>query len=67
MRPKTYSYGIDNGAEYKKKLRKLKRVIKWKLKFEDYENCSGATYIANKINQLEKNQLDVDSLTENHK
>ena len=31
-----------------------KCVIKRKLKFENYENCLGATQLENKINHLEK-------------
>ena len=39
-------------------------AIKRKLKFEDYKNCLGAAQIENKINHLEKNKIDVDSLKE---
>ena len=42
-------------------------VIKRKLKFEDYKNCLEATHIENKINNLEQNKTDVDSLKENNK
>ena len=38
-----------------------KCVIKRKLKFEDYQNCSEATQLENKINQLEK-KVDTDNL-----
>ena len=34
------------------------------LKFEDYKNCLEATKLADKINHLEKNKFDVDSLEE---
>ena len=42
-------------------------VIKRKLKFEDYKQRLEATQLENKINQLEKNKLHMDSLKENHK
>ena len=38
-------------------------VIKRKLKFEDYKNCSEAGQIKN-INHLVKNKIDVDSRKE---
>ena len=41
-----------------------KCVIKWKLKFEDYFNCLGANRFENKINHLQNNKIDVDSLKE---
>ena len=41
--------------------------IKRKLKFEDYKHFLEATQFENKINQLEKNNVDVDSLRENHR
>ena len=41
-----------------------KCVIK---KLEDYKNCLEATQLENKINQLEKNKVKVDSLLQNHK
>ena len=36
-----------------------KSVIKGKLKFENYKNCLEATQLENKINHLEKNQIDI--------
>ena len=41
--------------------------IKRKLEFEDYKHFLEATQFENKINQLEKNNVDVDSLRENHR
>ena len=38
-----------------------------KLKFQDYKSCLEATQLGTKINQLEKNKVDVDSLGENNK
>ena len=60
LRAKTYSYLKDNNDEDKKA--KGRSVIKRKLKFEDYKNCLEAAQIENKINNLEKNKIDVDSL-----
>ena len=45
-----------------KKQKAERSVIKRKLKFEDYRNCLEAAQIENKINNLEKNKIDVDSL-----
>ena len=45
-----------------KKLNAQKSVIKTKLKFEHYKNCLKATQLENKINYLEKNKIDIDSL-----
>ena len=39
-------------------------AIKSKLNLQDYKNCLGAAQIENKINHLEKNNIDVDSLKE---
>ena len=42
--------------------------MKWKLKFEEYKHCLEATKLENKINQLESNKVNVNSLTgKNHK
>ena len=37
------------------------------LKIEDYKNCLKPTVLENKINQLEKNKFDADSLRDTHK
>ena len=51
-----------------KKAKSTKKcVIKRILKFEDYKNCLEATQIENKINHLEENKIDEDSLKEDHK
>ena len=44
-----------------------KCVIKRKLKFENYKNCLEATQLENKINYLEKSNLDIDCIKEDHK
>ena len=41
--------------------------IKRKLTFEDYKNLLEANELEKEINNLEKNQFDVDNLTENQK
>ena len=49
------------------KKQKAQCIIKWKLIFENYKHCLEATQLKNKINQVEKNLVDVDTLKENHK
>ena len=44
-----------------------KCVVKRKLKFDSYIHCLVATRLENKINLLEKNNLNIDNLQENHK
>ena len=48
--------------ENKKANDKKKSIIKRKLKFEDDKHCLEATQLKNKINQLEKNKLDMNNL-----
>ena len=67
LRAKTYSYLKDNNDEDKKAKGTKKCVIKRKLKFEDYKSYLEAGQIENKINRLEKNKIDVDSLKEDLK
>ena len=62
LRAKTQSFLIDNGSEVKKAKEIKKYAIKRKLKFENYKHCLEATQLQNKINHLEKNEIDVDSL-----
>ena len=42
-------------------------VKKRKLKFEDYKNCLIVIQFENKINHLEKNKINKDSLKKDHK
>ena len=42
-------------------------IIKRKLKFGDHKNCLEATQLEDKINQLDKNKINIESLKENHK
>ena len=65
LREKTYSYLKDNKDEGQKAKSTQNCVIKRKLKFEDYKNCLEASQLKNKINHLEK--IDVDSLRKHHK
>ena len=37
-------------------------MIKRKLKFENYKNCLKTTQFENKINYLEKNKIDMESI-----
>ena len=62
LRAKTFSYLIDDCSEDKKAKDTKKCVIERKLKFEDYKNCLEATQLENKINHLEKNEIDAYSL-----
>ena len=61
-RAKIYSYLKENNDEDKKARDTKKCVIKRKLKFEDYKNCLEAAQFENKINHLEKDIINVDSL-----
>ena len=67
LRSKTYSYLKDSNDEHKKTKGTKKCNTKRKLKFEYYKSCLEAAQIENKINHLEKNKIDVDSLKEDHK
>ena len=57
------SYLKENNGKCKKEKGTKKRVIKRKLKFQDYRNCLRAAKIENKINYSEKEKFDLD----NHK
>ena len=48
---------IDNNDEDEKPKNTKKCVIKRKLKFQDYKNCSEESRIENKINHLERKKL----------
>ena len=54
LRAKTFSYLIDNNSRDKKAKGTKNCVIKRKLKFENYKNCSQAIQLDNKINYTEK-------------
>ena len=41
-----------------------RKLVKRKLKFEDYKYCLEATQLENKINHLEKNNLNADNYKE---
>ena len=62
LRAKTYSYLIDDGGEDKRAKGSKKCVIKRKFKFENYKSCSEATQLENKLNHLEKNNVNIGSL-----
>ena len=67
LRAKTCSYVKDNNDEDKKAKATKKCVIKRKFQFQIYQNCLEAAQIENKINHLEKNKTDVDTLKEYQK
>ena len=62
LKAKTYSYLIDDGRDDKKAKDTKKCVIKRKRKFENYKNFLKATQLENKINYLEKNKININSL-----
>ena len=64
LRAKIYSYLIDGGSEDKKAKGTKNCVLKTKLNFENYKSCLEATQLENKINHLEKNKINIDSLKE---
>ena len=64
---KIHSYLINDGSENKKAKGTKRCVIKRNPKFEDYKNYLEATQLENKINHLEKNKIDVDSLNESER
>ena len=64
LRAKTYTYLIDDSSEDKKANDTKKCLIKWKRKFENYKNCLKAAQFENKINYLEKNRTDINSIKE---
>ena len=57
LKSKSYNYLIDDGSEDKKANDTKKCIMKRKLKFENYKNCSEATQLGNYINFLEKTKL----------
>ena len=58
LKAKRCSY-LNNNDEDKNAKDTKKCVIKIKLKFQDYKNCSEAAQIESKRNHLEKNKIDV--------
>ena len=66
LRPKMYGcLTEDNCCDKKTKLQKS--VIKWEIKFKDYKNCQEANWLKNKINYLEKSNVDVSKLKKSRK
>ena len=56
LRPKTYSYLIDDGVSYKKAKETKKCVIERRLKFNDYKGCLLNNEIVLKSQQRFKNE-----------
>ena len=67
LRAKSYSYFLDDQCKDKKAEGTKKCIIKRKLKFENYRDCLESTQLQNKMNYLEKNKIDIDSIKENNK
>ena len=67
LRAKICSHLKDNNDE-DKRAKDIKKVCHKKTrKFQDYKNFLEAAQIDNKINYLEKNKIDVDSLRKDKK
>ena len=64
LREKSYIYLKDYDKKDKKQKAQKKYVIERKLKFENYKNSLKATQLDNKINYLEKNEINIDNLKE---
>ena len=67
LRAKTCSSLTDDGFEEKNVKGTKNCLTKTKLIFENYTNCWEATQLENKINHLERNKTDIDSLEKDHK
>ena len=67
LREKTYSSLKDNNDEDEKVKDIKKCFIKRKLKFKDYKKCLKVSQIENKMNYLEKKEIDADCLKEDNK
>ena len=67
LRANTYSYLIDDGSEDKRAKSTKICITKKQLKFENHQNHLGATQLENKINHLEKNNINIDSIKKNRK
>ena len=67
LRAKTCSYLIDDSIEDEKAKGRKECVVKRKLKFENHKNCLEATQAESKINYVEKDKIDIESIKENHK
>ena len=54
LRPKTYSYLMDDGNSDKNAKGTKKCVVKRELKFKNYKDCNKVTHLDNVIKYLEK-------------
>ena len=64
---KAYIFLTDDSNEDKKAKGTKNCVTKRKFKFENYKNCLETNQLDNKINYLEKNNINLDSLKKDHK
>ena len=62
LRANTYSYLIGDGSENKKAKITKKCVIKRKFTSRNYEKYLEVSQLVNRINYLEKNNVNIDSL-----
>ena len=63
IRPKTYSYLLDDGSEERKAKGTKTCVTKRELKSKNYEDCNKAAQLDNKIKYERQNEINADSLT----
>ena len=62
LRANTYSYLIGDGSENKKAKITKKCIIKRKFTSGNYEKYLEVSQLVNRINYLEKNNVNIDSL-----
>ena len=67
LKAKTYSYLIDDSSKDKKGRGTKTCVAKRNIKFENYKSCLEATQFNNKINYLERKEINIDSFKRDHK
>ena len=65
LRGKTCGYLRDDGGEYHK-AKIIKECVNKKLKFENYKSCLEAIQLKNKLNYLEKIEINLGSLKKDH-
>ena len=63
LRVKIFDYLIHDVSEDKKAKDAKKCVIRRKSTFENYKNCSVATYLKNKMNHLQKKKQKKKKMT----
>ena len=67
LKAKTYYYWINDSSEDKIAKGKKKVCQKREIKFHYCKNCLEATQLENKINHIEKNEINANSHKTDHK